>query len=137
MFILCMLWKKTFSKIHCVFLTAPPPENVSRLVPPKKCHDSPPPKSFNYENHIQVLRHATFSDHGGGGSLGLLTFFFLNRSLTGQQLANSGGGELKKHPVQRTQDLICYAFISDSLNSKFNLSISSYQNPLFPLKFRN
>ena len=68
--------KKHFQKFIVFFLTAPPLKMSPDWSPQKKCHNSPPPKSFNYENHIQVLRLATFSNHGGGGSLGLLTFFF-------------------------------------------------------------
>ena len=49
--------------IQGFFLLPPPPpppppplENVSRLAPPKDASTGPP-KSFKYENHIEVLRH--------------------------------------------------------------------------------
>ena len=41
----------SFNIYRVFFLTGPPPENVSRLAPPK---------SFKYENHIEVLRHLDF-----------------------------------------------------------------------------
>ena len=40
------------------FSTGPPtPENISGRVPYKNTSTAPPPKSFKYENHIEVLRH--------------------------------------------------------------------------------
>ena len=56
-----------------------------------------PPKSFKYENHIEILRHLDFFRSWGGGQSGTLTFF-RNRLLTGQHSANSRGGQLKKSP---------------------------------------
>ena len=49
--------KKHFQKYIEFFLTAPPP------------------KSFKYENHIEILRHLDFFDHGGGAVWDSNVFF--------------------------------------------------------------
>ena len=74
------------------------PENVSRLAPPQKCFDWPPPKLSKCWNHIHFARHlGVFRSEGG--PVWDSNVFFLNQLLTGQHLANSGGGgQLKKSP---------------------------------------
>ena len=55
-----------------VFLT-PPPLKMSLDCPPpkKKMPRLAPPKSFEYEYHIEVLRHLDFFSIMEGASLGL------------------------------------------------------------------
>ena len=60
----------TDPNIQGVFFNWHPPENVSRLASPKM-PGLAPPKSFKYENHIEVLRHLRLFSIMGGASLGL------------------------------------------------------------------
>ena len=67
------------------FFNWPPPENVSRLAPPKMPRLAPP-KSFKYENHIEILRHLDFFSIMGGA------VWDSNVSVNTSNLANLGGG---------------------------------------------
>ena len=78
-----------------VFFNCPPPLDW----PPLKMPRLAPPKSFKYENHIEVLRHLDFFQSWGGGQSGTLTFF-RNRLLR-PTLSKFKGGPVKKHPVNR------------------------------------
>ena len=66
-----------------------------------------PPKSFKYENHIEVLRHLDFFGSWGGQS-GTLTFFCW--SLSGPSIAGRGqcGGE----DVQLRPELVHRLYLS-------------------------
>ena len=77
-----------------------PPLKMPRLAPPtlKKVLSIATEKG-------QIPNTLTFSIPRGGGQSGTLTYF-LYQILTGQHLANSGGGQLKKHPVQVTSLVI-------------------------------
>ena len=85
-------------QLQGVFINWSLPENIYLLAPPEKCLVWSPPKYFKYENHIEVLRHLDFFRSWGGGQSGTLTLF-RNRLLTGQHLANSRGGQLKKNTL--------------------------------------
>ena len=77
---------------------------MSLYWPPLKMPRLAPPKSFKYENHIEVLRHLDFFRSWGGAVWD--SDFSFKSFLTGQHLVNSRGwGQLKKHPV-----LCCHQF---------------------------
>ena len=66
--------------------------------PPLKMPRLAPPKSFKYENHIEVLRHLRLFRSYGGGQSGTLSFF--SKSVTYRPtLSKFKGGPIKKHPA--------------------------------------
>ena len=64
-----------------------------------ECPLPTPPKLYIFVTH-DILRTYMFFDHGGGGSLGFLTFFLNQVTYRALTLGKFRGDQLKKnHPV--------------------------------------
>ena len=81
--------------IQGVFFNWSPPKNVSRLAPPKNASTGPPLNLVRMRITLRSSDTQIFYDHRGGP----VWDWSGNRLLTGQHLANSRGGQLKKTPL--------------------------------------